>query len=125
MLIPSDLAPEWLSPSAVDEYTRIATQTRLSALSGQETPFYDVTAMPADVRAPFAVGGVYRFLDIAGRWRTALIYTEQHARVDGCWWHVSEVPDDAVCVGTFTPDPALVADAARFAREVVNSQEWS
>lgn len=91
----------------------------------ESAPVYDVTAMPADVRAPFAVGGVYTFADVYGRQRTALIYTEQHARVDGCWWHVSEVPDEAVCVGTFALDPALLADAARFAREVINSQEWS
>lgn len=122
MLIPSDLAPEWLTSP---DYPRAYRKSQEQPVLCDSEPFYDVTAMPADVRAPFAVGGVYTFADVYGRQRTALIYTEQHARVDGCWWHVSEVPDDAVCVGTFTPDPALIADAARFAREIVNSQEWS
>lgn len=125
MLIPSDLAQDAAAQLLANEYPHIATKREIPAFTCESAPSYDVTAMPADVRAPFAVGGVYRFLDIAGRWRTALIYTEQHARVDGCWWHVSEVPDDAVCVGTFTPDPALVADAARFAREIINSERWS
>jgi hypothetical protein len=86
----------------------------------------DVTAWPSDApRTPFTVGGVYTFADVYGRQRTALVYTEQQARVDGSWWHVSELPADAVAVGTFTPDTALIADARRFVREVINSEQWS
>jgi hypothetical protein len=128
-LIPRDLTQDTIQMHLMDEYTLFATQTRLQALEAPETPIQqapDVTAWPVDApRPPFAVGGVYTFADVYGRQRTALIYTEQHARVDGAWWHVSELPEDATFARTFTPDPALVADAARFAREVVNSQEWS
>lgn len=124
MLIPSELTPEWLtSPN----YPQPAVETQEQASTCVETPIErDITAWPTDAgNPPFTVGGVYRFRDIWNRERTALIYTEQHARVDGCWWHVSELPAGAVAVGTFTPDPALIADARRFARELENSQRWS
>lgn len=111
----------------MDADTLQSTETHQHALAGQETAILpDVSAWPLDCpRPPFAVGGVYTFADVYGRSRTALIYTEQQARVDGCWWHVSELPDDAQWIASFTPDPEMVADAKRFAREIINSQEWS
>lgn len=115
-LIASDLTPEWIYPQS-------ATETNVDPLAGRKN---DVTAWPSDAaRPPFAVGGVYRFTDVWGRERTALVYTGQQARVDGGWWNISELPEDAAFVGTFTPDPALTADAYRFAREVINSERWS
>ncbi len=131
MIIPHDQAQETVRMSLAGEYTHSHAETNVAPLAGRELPILqapkpDVTAWPADApRPPFTVGGVYRFRDIWNRERTALIYTEQHARVDGCWWHVSELPAGAVAVGTFTPDPALIADARRFAREIENSQRWS
>lgn len=111
----------------MDTDTLIHSKSLEVALAGQETPLQpDVTAWPSDApRTPFTVGGVYRFTDVWGRERTALVYTGQQARVDGGWWNISELPEDAAFVGTFTPDPALTADAYRFAREVINSERWS
>lgn len=87
---------------------------------------HGVTAWPTDAgKPPFIVGGVYTFPDIWGRWRSAHIVTEQQARVDGSLWHVSELPEDAQLIATFPPDAETVADAGRFALEVLNSQRWS
>lgn len=111
----------------MDADTLIRSKSLEVALAGQEMPLQpDVTAWPPDApHTPFTVGGVYRFADVWGRERTALVYTGQQARVDGGWWHISELPEDAAFVGTFTPDPALTADAERFAREVINAERWS
>ena len=126
MIIPHDLAQETVRMFLAGEYTPETVKTQEQPVLCESGASYDVTAWPADApRPPFAVGGVYTFADVYGRQREALIYTEQHARVDGCWWHVSELPAGAVAVGTFTPDPALIADARRFAREIENSQRWS
>jgi len=124
MLIPSELAPKWLtSPN----YPQRPVKSQEQALALDCTPIErDVTAWPSDVGSPpFTVGGVYTFPDRQGHTRTAHIVTEQHAMVDGCKWHVSELPDDATLIASFTPDAETVADAARFAREVLNSQRWS
>lgn len=124
MLIPSELTPEWLtSPN----YPQRPVETREQASTCAELPIErDITAWPTDAgNPPFTVGGVYTFPDRQGHTRTAHIVTEQHAMVDGCKWHVSELPDDMVLVASFTPDAETVADVKRFAREVVNSQRWS
>lgn len=127
MLIPSDLAQNAADMLSMNEYTSAPVETQEQPVLCDSEAFQrDVTAWPVDApKPPFAVGSVYTFADIWGRERTALIYTEQHARVDGCWWHVSELPEDAEFDRTFTPDPTLAADARRFAREVANSQGWS
>lgn len=111
----------------VDADTLIHSKSQEQAVLCESAAFYaDPCAWPSDApRTPFTVGGVYTFADVYGRQRTALVYTEQQARVDGSWWHVSELPADAVAVGTFTPDTALIADARRFVREVINSEQWS
>lgn len=124
MLIPSDLAPEWLtSPN----HPQPSVETQEQASTRAETAIqHGVTAWPTDAgKPPFIVGGVYTFPDIYGHERTALIYTEQWARVGSSWWHVGSVPDDAVFRDMFTPDAEMVADAERVALEILNSQRWS
>ncbi len=129
-LIPRDLAVDAAAQLLANEYPHIAAKREIPAFTCDsepilQTPKPDVTAMPADVPAPFTVGGVYVFEDVYGRERTALVYTEQWARVGSAWWHVSQVPDEARLVDTFTPDSDMIADARRVAREIINSQEWS
>lgn len=127
MLIPSDLAQDAARMFLMGDWANLPIETNAPPLAGQETPILsDPCAWPTDCsRPPFAVGGVYTFADVYGRQRTALVYTEQQARVDGSWWHVSELPEDAQWIASFTPDAETVADAKRFAREVENSQVWS
>lgn len=76
---------------------------------------------PVDApRPPFAVGGVYRFPDpLTHEPRTAHVITEQTALVNGRIWHVSELPPDAVFVGTYAVDRATLADIRQFVREVI------
>lgn len=86
----------------------------------------DVTAWPPDApRTPFTVGGVYRFTDVWGRELEAHIITEQHARCGLIQRHVSEIPYNAVFVRWADVDAEAVADAKRFAREVINAERWS
>lgn len=111
----------------MDTDTLIHSKSLEVALAGQETPLQpDVTAWPSDApRTPFTVGGVYRFTDIWGRELEAHIITEQHARCGLIQRHVSEIPYDAVFVRWADVDAEAVADAKRFAREVINSERWS
>lgn len=111
----------------MDTDTLIHSKSLEVALAGQETPLQpDVTAWPSDApRTPFTVGGVYRFADVWGRELEAHIITEQHARCGLIQRHVSEIPYDAVFVRWADVDAEAVADAKRFAREVINSERWS
>lgn len=126
MIIPHDLAQETVRMFLANEYPPETVKTQEQPVLCESGASYDVTAWPVDApRPPFAVGGVYTFADVYGRQRTALVYTEQWSRVGSAWWHVSQVPDEAALVGTFTPDAAMIADARRVAREVENSERWS
>lgn len=126
MLIPSEQAPTWLYSASADTESQTYTELNAPPLAGQETAIqHDVTAWPADAgNPPFTVGGVYQWRDGKVTY-TAHIVTEQHAIVNGSYWHVSEMPDDAEQIGAFTVDTETVADVRRFVLEVLNSQRWS